>query len=52
MECLLLGIAATLIVPLFLKIADSKLIENIQIPAENIIKKIKQKFTCIMYIIK
>lgn len=41
MECLLLGIAATLIVPLFLKIADSKLIENIQIPAENIIKKNK-----------
>ncbi|BAP29088.1 uncharacterized protein CHSO_0051 [Chryseobacterium sp. StRB126] len=41
LECLLLGIAATLIVPLFLKIADSKLIENIQIPAENLIKKTK-----------
>lgn len=29
-ECIILGIAATIIVPLFLKLADSRLVENIE----------------------
>jgi hypothetical protein len=34
LQCLIFGIAATLIVPLFFKIADSKLVENIKIKTE------------------
>lgn len=30
-ECLVLGVAATIIVPFFLKLADSRLVENIQL---------------------